>query len=156
MEIYKVFILVFSTLAPTDMHIGDLPQLTALREQYNYLLHAKDKYIRDVLQKNRTPQEYYTLDVGFRLLTLELKMCESKLHYLMFGGELPPEQDPLPLANYLRQNEYVDDSIITMLRKRDDKILKLTARLYSCTQLLRYHRKEKFKFSGLGVIKINR
>ena len=85
------------------MHTGDKQQIEALKELYNMLLRKKDKYVEDTLTKELTPRQYWHLDVGFRLLTLELKMVHSKIHYLEFGGELAMEQEPKPLSFYINK-----------------------------------------------------
>lgn len=85
-----------------DYHSGDMGQVRALGHQYNYLLRLKEKYIADVLNAELRPVELRDLDVGFRLLTMQIKMVESKMHYLMFGGNLSmPETEPKPLKYYL-------------------------------------------------------
>jgi hypothetical protein len=76
---------------------GDWQQIKLLSSEYKNMLEAKDRFIELISIEALNPLQRAEAEVRLAKLTGELKRKDDLIHYLMFGGEMMPNQLALPL-----------------------------------------------------------
>lgn len=100
------------------IHTGDWQQIRELSTDYNNLLEAKDLFVAKVMHMELHPLQRSEAEVRLAMLTGELKRIDATIHYLMFGGDMMPNEIARPLywqVENLCRTKYMDE--IRMLTK---------------------------------------
>lgn len=89
---------------------GDWQQIKMLSREYKQALEAKERFVELISIEELSPLQRAEAEVRLAKLTGELKRKDDLIHYLMFGGEMMPNQLALPLLTVWRMYRNREDT----------------------------------------------
>lgn len=106
---------------------GDKKQLWYLRKEYNRLLDAKEEIVSRLMNLQLTSYQLAEAEVAVALITGEIKHTDAMIHYLMFGGEMMPNELHQPLKWQIENRlRYEIETDLWLLKDENKKLKKKT------------------------------
>lgn len=83
-------------------HTGDWQQIKELSRIWQRIFLAKEAFIQKAMDVTLNPYQYAELELSLALITGNLKEVDAKIHYLMFGGAIEPNEIFIPIREYFQ------------------------------------------------------
>jgi hypothetical protein len=111
---------------------GDWGQIKALSELWQIAFHEKEIFISKAASVKMTQEQRVAADLHLVMITANMKTIDAKIHYLMFGGDLTPQVEAMPLIWQVQESSKRQESVVT----KEPDITKQEAITYKEKRLL--------------------
>jgi hypothetical protein len=128
---------------------GDWDQVEELSHIWNFLFQEKEQFINRAMQVNLSPYQAAEIELSIAMITGKMKAVDAKIHYLMFGEEIVPEEISKPLI-WHSQKQYREEFV--ELRMEVSRLKKDKAELHEkCSRLTSYNGWIKWELKKMNV-----